>query len=166
MFTSSKIADTQGAYESVMVMLPAVLAGVNFVLHAAGWLEAGLAAGYEKFILDNELLGMFHKIYGGLDMSENSLAMDSLRSVPVTGHHLGTEHTIQNFRSAFHRSLLFNYDSYEKWVEEGSLRSDQIANKKWKQMLRDYEPPSLDPAVDEALGEFITRRKREIPPDF
>ncbi len=166
MFTSSKIADAQAAYESVMVMLPAVLAGVNFVLHAAGWLEAGLAAGYEKFIMDHELLGMFYRIYEGLDLSENSFAMDSLRQVPVTGHHLGTEHTIQNFRTAFHRSVFYNYDSYEKWFEEGALRSDEMANKKWKQMLKDYEAPPLDPAVDEALLDFLARRKREIPREF
>ena len=166
MFASSKIADTQAAYESIMVMLPTVLARVNFVLHSAGWLEGGLAAGYEKFILDNEMLGMFHKLTQGLDTSENGLAMESLRTVPVTSHHLGTDHTMQNFRHAFHRSTLFNYTSYEQWLEEGAKPAEEVANAKFKQLLKDYEAPELDPAIDEALLAFMGQRKREIPPEF
>ncbi|MDJ0752541.1 MAG: trimethylamine methyltransferase family protein [Ardenticatenaceae bacterium] len=165
-FSSSKIPDAQAAYESTSVMLATALARVNFVLHAAGWLEGGLTAGYEKFVMDNEQLGMFHKLYGGLDMSDNGFAMDSLRSVAVTDHHLGTEHTMKNFRTAFHRSLLYDYNSYEQWFEEGAKRSDEKANGKWKEMLRLYEPPPLDPAIDEALQAFMARRKEEIPPEF
>ncbi len=166
MFASSKIADAQAAYESVMVMMPAVLARVNFVLHAAGWLEGGLAAGYEKFVLDNELLGMFHKFMQGLDLSENGMAMESLRTVPTDGHHLGTPHTMQNFRQAFHRSDLFDYNSFEQWRDEGGLTAAQRANGRYKQLLRQYQPPDLDPAIDEALQAFIAKRKEEIEPEY
>lgn len=166
MFTSSKISDAQGAYESVMVMLPTILARVNFVLHAAGWLEGGLTAGYEKFVLDCELLGMFHRFLQGLDLSENGLAMDSLREVPAGGHHLGTEHTMRNFRTAFHRADLFDYNSYEQWSEEGAQTAEQRANVRYKALLHDYQPPPLDAAKDEALQAYIARRKNEIQPAF
>jgi trimethylamine--corrinoid protein Co-methyltransferase len=166
MFASSKIADAQAAYESLMVMMPAVLARVNFVLHAAGWLEGGLAAGYEKFVMDNELLGMFHKFFQGLDLSENGMAMESLRTVPTNGHHLGTPHTMQNFRHAFHRSELFDYNSFEQWRDEGGLTATEKANGRYKQLLRQYEPPDLDPATDEALQAFIAKRKEEIKPEY
>ncbi len=166
MFASSKIADAQAAYESVMVMMPAVLAKVNFVLHAAGWLEGGLTAGYEKFVLDTELLGMFHKFVQGMDLSENGMAMESLRTVPTDSHHLGTPHTMQNFRHAFHRSDFFDYNSFEQWRDEGGITAMQKANGRYKQLLRQYQPPDLDPAIDEALQAFITKRKEEIEPEF
>jgi trimethylamine--corrinoid protein Co-methyltransferase len=165
MFASSKVADAQAAYESVMVMLPTVLARVNFVLHAAGWLEGGLTAGYEKFILDEQLLGMFHKFLQGLDLSANGLAMDSLAAVAPGGHHLGTDHTMLNFRTAFYRSDLFDYNSFEQWYEEGAQTADERANARYKRWLRDYEEPEIDPAVDEALRDFVARRKMEIVPD-
>lgn len=166
MFASSKIADAQAAYESMMVMLPTVMARVNFVLHAAGWLEGGLAAGYEKFVLDIELLGMFHKYLQGLDLSENGLALESLRTVPTDGHHLGTPHTMQNFRQAFHRSEFFDYNSFEQWRDEGGLTATQKANGRYKTLLRQYEAPHLDPAIDEALQAFMAQRKGEIKPEY
>ncbi len=166
MFASSKIADAQAAYESMMVMLPTVMARVNFVLHAAGWLEGGLAAGYEKFVLDIELLGMFHKYLQGLDLSDNGLALESLRTVPTDGHHLGTPHTMQNFRHAFHRSTLFDYNSFEQWRDEGGLTATQRANGRYKTLLRQYEAPYLDPATDEALQAFVAQRKGQIKPEY
>jgi trimethylamine--corrinoid protein Co-methyltransferase len=166
MFTSSKVGDAQAAYESVMVMNAAVLARVNFVLHTAGWLEGGLTAGYEKFVMDCQLAGMFHKFVEGLDLSENGLAMESLRNVTVNDHHLGTPHTMKNFRTAFFRSDLFDYNSYEQWYEEGAQTAEQKANKKYKKLLRDYEAPELDPAIDEALQAFMAKRKQEIKPEY
>ncbi|HEX6383097.1 MAG TPA: trimethylamine methyltransferase family protein [Anaerolineae bacterium] len=166
MFASSKIADAQAAYESVMVMLPAILARVNFVLHAAGWLEGGLTAGYEKFILDCELLGAFHKFLQGMDLSEDALALEAIRSVEAGGHHLGTEHTMRHFRTAFYRSDLFDYNSYEQWAEEGAKDATTRANEKYKKVLQQVQAPELDPAIDEALQDFIARRKGEIEPEY
>ncbi len=162
MLASSKIPDAQAAYESVMTMLPAVQAGVNFVLHAAGWLEGGLTAGYEKFVLDCELLGMYHKFVAGLDLSEEAISLDSIRSVPPGGHHLGTEHTMRHFETAFYRAKLFDYNSAEQWQAEGSMDAYVRANAKVKQLLQNYEPPELDPAIDEALLAFINQRKAEL----
>ncbi|MFW6063919.1 MAG: trimethylamine methyltransferase family protein [Chloroflexota bacterium] len=162
MFSSSKIADAQAAYESVQVMLPTVLARVNFVLHAAGWLEGGLTAGFEKFVLDCELLGMYHTLLKGIDLSEEGMAMESLRTVEPGGHHLGTPHTVRNFRTAFYRADLFDQDPYEQWVEKGSEDAYQRAHTQYKTLLKQYEPPSLDEAVDEELQDFMARRKAEL----
>ncbi len=162
MFASAKIPDAQAAYESVMTMLPTVQARVNIVLHAAGWLENGLTASYEKFIMDCELLGMFHTFLKGIDLSEQALAMNSLREVPAGGHHLGTEHTLQNFETAFFKSKLFNYDDAEKWMLDGSQAADQVAAQKVKQLLAGYQPPELDSAIEAELNKFIATRKDEI----
>jgi trimethylamine--corrinoid protein Co-methyltransferase len=162
MFTSSKIPDAQAAYESVMVMIPTIMARTNFVLHAAGWLENGLASGYEKFVLDCEILGMLHTWSKGLEISEESLALDSIREVAPGGHHLGTEHTLRNFRTAFYRAELFDYNSSEVWTDAGSNDAYARANKRVKQLLASYEPPPLDPAKDEELTDFMMRRKAEL----
>ena len=159
MFTSSKIPDAQAAYESMMVMLPTIMARTNFVLHAAGWLENGLASGYEKFLLDCEILGMLHTWSKGLEITDESLALASIAEVPPGGHHLGTEHTLRHFRTAFYRAELFDYNSSEVWTEAGSLDAYARANKRVKQLLASYERPALDPAKDEELADFMSRRK-------
>ncbi len=162
MFASSKVADAQAAYESVMTMLPTVQARVNFVLHAAGWLENGMTAGYEKFVMDCEMLGMYHKLIKGVDLSEEALAMDSLRSVPPGGHHLGTDHTMRNYETAFYRSDLFDYNDVDQWVLEGSQTAEQVAAKKVKDLLNGYEAPELDSAKEGELLAFIAQRKTEL----
>lgn len=162
MFSSSKIPDAQAAYESVMVMLPAVLAGTHFVLHAAGWLENGLVAGYEKFVLDCEVLGMLHTWARGMDLSEDSLALEAIGEVPPGGHHLGTGHTMRHFRTAFYRAELFDYHSAEQWEIDGSEDSFARASRKVKELLAGYEPPPLDAAVQEGLSDYMARRKEEI----
>jgi len=157
MFTAAKIPDAQAGYESIMVMLPTLLARVNFVLHAAGWLEGGLTAGYEKFVLDCDLLGMMHKFLTPLDLSEEAFALDAIRAVPPGGHHLGTEHTMRHFRTAFYRSDLMDYGSAEQWAALGSKDAYARANTRYKELLRSYEPPPLDPAIDQALQAYIAR---------
>jgi trimethylamine--corrinoid protein Co-methyltransferase len=162
MFSSSKIPDAQAAYESVMTMLPAVQSGVNFILHAAGWLENGLSAGYEKFVLDCEILGMLHTYVKGIDLSEDARAMESLRSVPPGGHHLGTPHTMQRFQDAFYRAELFDYNDVDTWVEEGSTSASQRASQVVAQRLADYQAPEIDEGLDEQLLSFIAKRKDEL----
>ncbi len=166
-YSSAKIPDAQAGYESVMAMYSGMQARPNFVLHAAGWLENGLVAGYEKFLLDSEMLGMYCTAMRGVDYSENGWAMDTiLNEVPPGGHHLGTQHTMRNFRDAFYRAELFDYDSAESWEINGSLTSYQRAHKKFKTMLKSYEAPPLDPAIDEALQAFMAKRKAEIEPQY
>jgi len=162
MYASSKVPDAEAGYESLMVMLPTVMARTNFVLHAAGWLDGGLIAGYEKFVLDCEILGMLHTWAKGLDLSDEALAYDAIAEVPPGGHFLGTAHTLRHFRSAFYRAELFDYNSYEQWEMNGAQDSYARANQKVKQLLAEYQPPALDPAIEEALADFMTRRKAEI----
>jgi trimethylamine--corrinoid protein Co-methyltransferase len=169
MFSSAKIPDAQAAYESLMVMLPTIMARTNFVLHAAGWLESGLVAGYEKFILDCEILGMLHTWAKGLDLSDEALAFDAMAEVAPGGHYLGTAHTMRHFRDAFYRAELFDYDAAEQWERAGAEDSYVRANKKVKHILAEYQPPPLDPAVEEALTDYMARRKAQLarePHDF
>ncbi|MEM7285607.1 MAG: trimethylamine methyltransferase family protein [Actinomycetota bacterium] len=163
MFTSSKYPDAQAAYESASTLLPTVNAGVNFVLHAAGWQEGGLAIGYEKLILDADQLGMMEIYARGIDMSENGQAMDAFRTNTHGDHYLGNAHTLANFETAFYRSAIADNNSFEQWEEEGSLSAAQRANARWKSLLAEYEAPALDEAIDEELKEYVAKRKDSMP---
>ena len=163
---ASKVPDAQAAAESMATLIPAMMGGVNFMLHSAGWLEGGLAMGYEKFVIDADQCGLMAKFVGGVDLSENGQAMDAIREVGPGQHFLGTAHTYANFETAFARSEVANNDSFEKWEEDGSLDAAQRANGIWKQVLADYEAPAIDEAVDEALLDFIARRKDVLPDSF
>jgi trimethylamine--corrinoid protein Co-methyltransferase len=160
---ASKIPDAQAAYESAATFQPTILAGVNFVLHAAGWLEGGLAVGYEKFILDADQCGMAAVFVKGVDLSENGQAVDAIVENGPGQHFLGTAHTLANFETAFYRSETADNNSFEQWQEDGGLDAAQRANAIWKRMLREYEPPPLDPGIDEALQEFVAKRKASQP---
>jgi len=157
--TASKIADAQAAFESMHMMMMSVLTGMHFVVHSAGWLEGGLVAGYEKLIIDGDRLVMFQRLAEGLDISEEALAMEAQREVGPGGHFLGCEHTQRHFRTAFHESEVADTDSFEQWQLEGETNAEQRANKIWKRMLSEYEAPPLDPAVDEALQDFVRKVK-------
>jgi len=159
----SKIPDAQAAFESANTLLPTCMAGVNFVLHTAGWLEVGLAMGYEKFVMDADQAGMMQTFLQGVDMSENGQAMDAIREVGPGKHFLGCAHTQANFETAFYRSALTDNNSFEQWEAEGSLDMAARANANWKKQLAEYEAPVLDPAVDEALLDYIARRKGSFP---
>src|SRR5580693_3903304 len=117
---ASKISDAQAAFESAQTLLPTCLAGVNFVLHTAGWLEGGLSMGYEKFVMDADQAGMMHTLLAGVDLSENGQALDAIREVGPGKHFLGCAHTQANFENAFYRSPLADNNSYEQWEAEGA----------------------------------------------
>jgi trimethylamine---corrinoid protein Co-methyltransferase len=160
---ASKIADAQAAYESANTMIPTALAGVNFVLHTAGWLEGGLSMGYEKFMMDVDQAGMMHTLLEGVDLSDNGQALDAIREVGPGKHFLGCSHTQANFETAFYRSPLADNNSFEQWEAEGSPDMNKRANALWKKQLAEYEAPPLDPAVDEALLDYMNRRKSSFP---
>jgi len=159
----SKIPDAQAAYESANTLLPTCLAGVNFVLHTAGWLEGGLSMGYEKFVMDADQAGMMQTFLAGVDMTENGQAMDAIREVGPGKHFLGCAHTQANFETAFYRSPLTDNNSFEQWEAEGANDISVRANAYWKKQLAEYEAPPLDPAIDEALLDYMTRRKSSFP---
>jgi trimethylamine--corrinoid protein Co-methyltransferase len=164
--SASKLPDAQAAYESAATLLPTVLAGTNFVLHAAGWLEGGLAIGYEKFIMDEDQCGMMATFVKGLDLSENGQAIDAIRENGPGQHFLGTAHTFANFETAFYRSNVADNSSFEQWTEDGATDAPQRANAVWKKRLSEYEKPPMDDAIAEELTEFVNRRKEELPDEF
>ena len=161
--SSAKIPDAQAAYEAANTLQHAMLAGVNFMLHTAGWLEGGLSMGYEKFIMDIDQAGMIHAFLNGVDLSENGQAMAAIREVGPGQHFLGCDHTRANFETAFFRSSVADNNSFEQWEADGSLDTAQRANQIWKKMLNDYDMPPIDPEVDEALLAFIRQRKESFP---
>ena len=160
---ASKVADAQAAYESANTLQAAALAGVNFMLHTAGWLEGGLVMGYEKFVMDADQAGMIGVLLQGVDTSANGMAMDAIREVGPGSHFLGAAHTQANFETAFYRSNVADNNSFEQWRDDGELDAAQRANKLWKATLNDYVAPPLDAATDAALRAFIERRSSELP---
>ena len=164
--TSSKAADAQAASESANTLLPTVQSGVNFVLHAAGWLEGGLTLGLEKLILDADQLTAVPTLAAGVDLSPNGQAMDAFATNPHGDHFLGNAHTLANFETAFWRSEIADDKSYEQWIDEGSMTATERANRRWKELLADYEAPPLDEAIDEELRDYVARRKSEMPDEI
>ena len=165
-FCGSKLPDAQAAYETANSLNVALLAGVNFMLHSCGWLEGGLVASFEKFVMDADQLGALHHLARGVDMSENGQAMDALCEVGPGGHFLGCAHTQANFKDAFWRSDLLDYKPFETWDEDGARDTQMLAETRVNKMLADYQQPALDPGIAEALSEFIARRKAAEPDAF
>ncbi len=161
--TASKIEDAQAAYESADSMHSTALAGANFVLHAAGWLEGGLCTGFEKLVMDADRLGAYQKLLGGLDASPEAMAGDAYDEVAPAGHFLGCGHTMRNYTTAFYEPALSDSENVESWEEGGSKDMRRRAYERWTTMLTAYETPPLDEAVDEALRDYVFRRKSEIP---
>lgn len=155
---TSKLPDAQAAAETQMSLWPAVMAHANLILHSAGWLESGLVCSLEKFILDVEGLAMMHTFLGGLEVNEDTLALDMIAAVGPGGHHLGTPHTLAHFRTAFYQPIVADRLAYESWQEAGSWDAAKRANQVAKQLLKLYELPSLDTAVAEALQAYVQQR--------
>ncbi|GFE50161.1 trimethylamine methyltransferase [Roseobacter cerasinus] len=165
-FCGSKLPDAQAAYETSNSLNMGLLAGVNFMLHACGWLEGGLVSSFEKFVMDADQLGTLHHLAQGVMMDETAQAMDALREVGPGGHYLGCAHTQSNFKEAFWKSDLLDYKPFETWEDEGARDTQTLASLRVEKMLGDYQQPALDPAINEALSDFITRRKSEEPDSF
>ncbi len=162
---NSKLPDAQAAYETQMSLWPAVLAHANIILHSAGWLEAGLVCSMEKFILDVEGLAMMHRFLQGLEITDETLALDSIADVGPGGHHFGTAHTLGRYLTEFYLPIVSDRQNYDNWLDNGALDAAHRAHQVAKELLQRYEQPPLDPATEEALQDFVTRRKRELLAD-
>ncbi|NVO22889.1 trimethylamine methyltransferase family protein [Donghicola mangrovi] len=162
----SKLPDAQAAYESANTLNAALMGGVNFMLHACGWLEGGLVSSYEKFVMDADQLGILHRLAEGVKYDENAQAMAAIREVGPGGHYLGCEHTQANFKEAFWRTNLLDYKPFETWYEEGARDTQALASLKVKKMLEDYQQPALDPALAEALAAYVANKKASMPDAF
>jgi trimethylamine--corrinoid protein Co-methyltransferase len=163
---ASKLPDAQAACESANTLNAALLGGVNFMLHACGWLEGGLVSSYEKFVMDADQLGALHSLAAGAATDANGQALDAIREVGPGGHYLGCAHTRANFKDAFWRTEVFDYKPFETWVEEGSRDTVALANARMKRLLGEYREPVLDPGIAEALGDYVARRKASEPDAF
>ncbi|QBR35006.1 trimethylamine methyltransferase [Leisingera sp. NJS201] len=162
--TASKIEDAQAAYESADSMHSTMLAGANFVLHSAGWMEGGLCTGFEKLIMDADRLGSYQKVLSqGLDTSDEAFARDAYAEVEPGGHFLGSGHTMRNYQTAFYEPKLSDSENVESWEEGGCKDMRQRAYERWNQMLNEYAAPPMDEAVKEELAAYVARRKQEIP---
>jgi len=165
---AANAVDAQAAYESVFSLWGAIQGGGNFLMHGAGWLEGGLRASYEKFILDVDLLQMVQEFLTPLDLSEDALAIDAIRDVGPGGHFFGTPHTQNRYKTAFYSPVISDWRNFETWAEAGSPTAVEKANRVWKERLATYEEPYMDPAIRAELNEFVERRIAEggAPTDF
>ncbi len=160
--TSSQTVDAQAAYEAMMTMLPTFLAGANFVMHAAGWLESGLVSCFEKFVVDIEILRMLHEEFRPLEVTDETLAFSAHEEVGAGGHFLGAVHTLERFRECFYRPLLSSTENFERWNRLGARDAATRAGEIWRRTLEEYEQPPLDEAIREELAEYVMRRRAEL----
>lgn len=162
-FTTSKLPDAQAMTEGTMSMLAAIHCGANFILHSAGFLDGLLSMSYEKFILDTDLCGALHTYLDGVTIDDNQLAEDAFTEVGPGNHFFGSAHTLANYETAYWDSVTADNRPFEQWQAEGGPDAAQRANRIWKERLHEFQPPPLDVAIDEALRDFIDRRKTSMP---
>ena len=161
-FTSSQTVDAQSAYEAVMTMVPTFLAGTNYVMHAAGWLESGLVSCFEKFVIDIEVLRMLTAEFAPLEVTDETLAFGAHEEVGHGGHFLGAAHTLERFRDCFYRPLVSSTENFERWQRNGGRDAAERAGEIWRKTLEEYEQPPLDDAIREELAEYVSRRRTEL----
>jgi trimethylamine---corrinoid protein Co-methyltransferase len=160
--TSSQVVDAQAGFESMMSLWPTFLAGTNFVMHSAGWLESALVSCYEKFVTDVESLRMLYEVFQPLRIDEEALAYSAHQEVGQGGHFLGAAHTLERFRECFYRPLVSSTENYERWARNGGNDTAARATAIWKKTLDEYEQPPLDEELREELQAFVDRRRTEL----
>lgn len=160
--------DGQAMWESAFSLWACVSAGVNMVYHAAGWLEGGLIASYEKFVMDCEMLQQMQHYVRQISTEPADLALEAIREVESNGHFFGCAHTQERYETAFYSPFLSDWSNYENWEQNGGQWTAERANGVWKAALEDYTPPPIDDAIREELSAFVARRKAEggAPTDF
>lgn len=159
---AANVVDAQAAYETQMSLWGCILGGANLIYHAAGWMEGGLQASYEKLVLDVEMLQHMMEFLRPISLSEGDLAFEAMKRVPTGGHFFADPHTLERYESAFYSPMLSDWQNHEAWEEAGSLTATQRATLLWQRALDEYERPVLDDAVVEELDAYVSRRKLEI----
>ncbi len=162
----SKLPDSQAAYESSNTLQAALMGGVNFMLHSCGWLEGGLVSSFEKFVMDADQLGVLHHLANGVQIDENALALGAIREVGPGGHYLGCDHTQANFKSAFWHTEVLDYKPFETWQEEGARDTTTLAAERIEKLMNNYQKPTIDFVVEEALNEYVYVKKAAMPDSF
>ncbi|MEM7170881.1 MAG: trimethylamine methyltransferase family protein [Pseudomonadota bacterium] len=158
---ASNTPDAQAAYESQMSLWGALMGGCNFLLHGAGWLEGGLTASMEKFIIDVEMLQMFARVFQPPPCDSAALGLDAIREVGPGGHYFGCAHTLERYENAFYAPMLSDWRNFETWQEGGSVNATDRAHKIYKDTIAAFEPPPLDPAIRDELDAFVAKRTEE-----
>jgi trimethylamine--corrinoid protein Co-methyltransferase len=158
---AANAVDAQAAYETVFSLWGAIMGGGNLVVHAAGWMEGGLTASYEKFALDIDLLQMVEEFLQPVIVDEGAMALDAMLEVGPGGHFFGAQHTLERYATAFYQPLISDWRNFNQWQAAGSPEAAQKANALWKRALVDYQEPPLDPVAAEAIDAFVTRRTAE-----
>jgi trimethylamine--corrinoid protein Co-methyltransferase len=161
-FSTSKLPDAQAMQQSMMSMMSAVQGGANFVLHSAGFLDGLLSMSYEKFVMDTDMCGALHAYMNGFEVNDDTLGIDALAEQGPGEHLFGTAHTLRHYETAYWDSGLNDDQPYETWAEQGGEDAAIRANKKWKDTLANYEAPEMATETDEALKDFVARRKAEM----
>jgi trimethylamine---corrinoid protein Co-methyltransferase len=161
---ASPVVDAQSTYETAFSLQAAILSHSHLINHAAGWLEGGLSASLEKIVVDAELLRSWAEILKPVNFDEDDLAVEAIKAVAAGGHFFGESHTLARYESAFYRPLLSDWSNYENWTEAGARNATQRATGIWKRLLAEYTPPPLDPAVKEALADYVARRSAQLLP--
>jgi trimethylamine--corrinoid protein Co-methyltransferase len=160
--TSSQVVDAQAGYESMMTLWPTFLAGTNYVMHSAGWLESALVSCYEKFVTDIETLRMMYEVFKPLEINEETLAFSAHQEVGQGGHFLGAVHTLERFRECFYRPIVSSTENYERWSRNGGNDTAARANEVWKKKLEEYEEPAMEPDLMGELKAYVDRRRTEL----
>ncbi len=158
---AANTVDAQAAYESQMSLWGAVMGHANMVLHGFGWMEGGLVASFEKVIIDVEMVQMMSEFLKGIAVDDDELAFEAVAEVGPGGHFFGAAHTLERYETAFYAPVVSDWSNYEAWVESGSSTATERANRLWKEVLAQYEPPPLAPERAEELEDFVARRKEE-----
>ena len=159
---ASPAADAQATYETAFSLWASVMGHANLIMHATGWIEGGLAASFEKIIIDAEMLRGWAEILKPVAISDAELAVDAIKETPPGGHYFGSSHTLERYQTAFWRPILSDWANYENWQERGAKDATQRAHEVWKKTLETYEAPPLDPGIREALDDYVARRRAEI----
>ena len=159
---ASPAVDAQSTYETAFSLQAAVLGHSHLINHAAGWLEGGLSASFEKIVVDAEMLRAWAQLLKPVVFDDDDLGLDAIRGVEPGGHFFGTAHTLARYENAFHRPLLSDWSNFESWKEAGARDATHRATATWKRLLTEYTPPPLDPAVREAIDDYVARRSIEL----
>ena len=153
--------DAQAAYETVFSLWGAIMGGGNVIQHAAGWMEGGLVASYEKFALDVDLLQMVQEYLKPLVVDDDAMAFSAMQEVGPGGHFFGAQHTLERYSTAFYQPLISDWRNFPNWEASGSPTAEKKANAVWKQALAEYTEPYMDEAIAEEIDAFVKRRVQE-----
>lgn len=159
---ASPVVDAQSTYETAFSLQAAILSHSHLINHTAGWLEGGLSASLEKIVVDAEMLRSWAECLKPITFTEDDIAVDAIKGIAPGGHFFGASHTLERYESAFYRPILSDWSNFENWSEAGSRNATERATDVWKKMLAEYEPPPLDPAIQEAVAAYVARRTREL----